>query len=96
MILCGKKDNAFREKLLRESDLTLSRAISAGHAGEKTGKHARETLQFKTTTGLHKINKRRKPCHEALNEISKYIIKNVSSAMAPIPKKNAQHMESHR
>ena len=75
MILCGKKDNAFREKLLRESDLTLSRAISAGHAGEKTGKHAREILQFKTTTGLHKINKLHKPRHKALNEISKYVIK---------------------
>ena len=95
MILCGNKDNAFREKLLRESDFTLSRAISAGHAGEKTGKHVREILQFKTTTGLHKINKLRKPRHEALNEISKYI-RSVSSAMAPIPKKNAQHMESHR
>ena len=42
MIVSGTNDNAFHERLLRESDLTLSRAISAGHAAEKTQKHARE------------------------------------------------------
>ena len=46
MIICGTNDNAFRERLLRESDLTLSRAISAGHAAEVAQKHAREILQF--------------------------------------------------
>ena len=32
MIACGTNDNAFRKRLLRESDLTLWRASSAGHA----------------------------------------------------------------
>ena len=31
MIICVTNDTVFREKLLRESDLTFSRAISAGY-----------------------------------------------------------------
>ena len=45
IIVYGRNDNAFRERLLRESDLTLSRAISAGHVAEETQKCAREILQ---------------------------------------------------
>ena len=36
MIICGANDNAFRERLLREPDLILRRACSAGHAAEET------------------------------------------------------------
>ena len=36
VIVCSTNDNAFHKRLLRESDLTLSRAISAGHASEET------------------------------------------------------------
>ena len=64
MIVCGTNDNAFREKLLRESDLTLSRAISAGHAIEETRKHDREILQVQSTADLHKINKLCKPRYQ--------------------------------
>ena len=46
MIVCGANDNAFRVRLQRESDLTLSRAISAGRAGEETRKRAHDILQF--------------------------------------------------
>ena len=35
MIVCGKNDNSLRERLLRQSELTLPKAISAGHAAEK-------------------------------------------------------------
>ena len=63
MIVCGT--NAFHERLLRESDLTLSSAISAGHAAEKTRKHACKILQSQSATNLHKINKLRKSCHQA-------------------------------
>ena len=57
MIVCSTNDNAFREKFLRESDLTLSRAISAGHAIEETREHDREILQVQSTADLRKINK---------------------------------------
>ena len=74
MIVCGTNDNAFREKLLRESDLTLSRAISAGHAIEETREHDREILQVKSTADLRKINKLCKSRYQVRNEKSKEII----------------------
>ena len=36
MIVCGTNDNAFHERLLRESDVTLLKAIAGGHAAEET------------------------------------------------------------
>ena len=44
IIVCGTKGNSLRERLFRECGLTLSKAISAGHAAE-TRKHAREILR---------------------------------------------------
>ena len=83
MIVCGSNDNAFRERLLRESDLTLSRAISAGHAAEETRKHACEILQFQSGANLHKINKLRKPRHQVPNEKSREIIKKCKFCNGP-------------
>ena len=74
MIVCGTNDNAFREKLLRESDLTLSRAISAGHAIEETREHDREILQVQSTADLRKINKLCKSRYQVRNEKSKEIV----------------------
>ena len=74
MIVCGTNDNAFRERLLRESDLTLSKAINAGHVAEETRKHACEILQFQSGATLHKINKLRKHRHQVPNGKSKEII----------------------
>ena len=74
MIVCGTNDNAFHEKLLRESDLTLSRAISAGHAIEETREHDREILQVQSTADLRKINKLCKSRYQVRNEKSKEII----------------------
>ena len=56
MIFCDTNDKEPRERLLRESDLTLSRAISAGHAAEEIRKHAREILESQFTADLRKIN----------------------------------------
>ena len=56
VIVCGADDSAFRVRLPRESDLTLSRAINAEHAAEETWKHAHEVLQFQWTTDLQKTN----------------------------------------
>ena len=36
VIVCGADDSAFRVRLPRESDLSLSRAINAEHAAEET------------------------------------------------------------
>ena len=56
MIVCGTNDNSLRERLLRESELTLPKAMSAGHAAEETRKHAREILQSNETIDLHSIS----------------------------------------
>ena len=74
MIVCSTNDNAIREKFLRESDLTLSRAISAGHAIEETREHDREILQVQSTADLRKINKLCKSRYQVRNEKSKEII----------------------
>ena len=66
MIICGTNDNAFRERLLRESDPIFRRASSAGHAAEETRKHARD---------LYKINNLRKPHPHVPNEKFKKMIK---------------------
>ena len=53
MIVCGTNDSdVFRERLLRESDLTLLGAISAEHAAEETRKHACKIRQSQSTADL--------------------------------------------
>ena len=59
MIPCGTRDNSLRERLLRKCDLTLSKAISAGHAAEETRKHARENLRSQPTADINKIFKKK-------------------------------------
>ena len=54
MIVCGTRDNVLRKRLLRECDLPLSKATSAGHAAEKTRKHAIEILRSQPTAGIDK------------------------------------------
>ena len=34
VIVCGTNGNSLRERLLRESELTLPKALSAGHAAK--------------------------------------------------------------
>ena len=59
MIVCDTKDNSLRERLLRECYVTLSRAISAGHAAEETRKHAREILRSQPSANIDKIFKKK-------------------------------------
>ena len=70
MIVCGTKDNSLRERLLRECDLTLSKAISAGHAAEETRKHAREILRSQPSADIDKIFKKKlnKSNHNTRNQ----------------------------
>ena len=60
LIVCGTNDDSLKERLLRESELTLSKAISASHAAEETRKHARKILKSSETIDLHKISKHSK------------------------------------
>ena len=46
-----------RERLLRESELTLPKAIAVSHAAEETRKHAHEILKSNETIHQHKISK---------------------------------------
>ena len=39
MIVCGTNDNSLGERLLHESELTLHKAISAGHGAEAEESH---------------------------------------------------------
>ena len=57
MIVCGANGNAFYDRLPRESDLTLLRAISVGFAAEETRKRAPKILSFnQPATSIKQIN----------------------------------------
>ena len=62
--------NPLRGRLLRECDLTLSKAISTGHAAEATRKHSREILRSQPTTDIDKICKKKlnKSTHNTPNQ----------------------------
>ena len=77
VIVCGTKDNSLRERLLRECDLTLSKAISAGHAAEETRKHAHKILRSQPTADIDKIfkKKRNKSSDNTRNQSSRDFIK---------------------
>ncbi len=59
MIVCGITDNPLRERLLRDADLTLEKAIAAGHAAEETKRHAKELKEHQESADVHKINRGR-------------------------------------
>ena len=77
MIVCGTKDNSLCEGLLRECDLTLSKAISAGHAAEETRKHAPEILISQPSADIDKIFKKKlnKSNHNTHNQNKRDFIK---------------------
>ena len=54
MIVSGTNDNDFRERLLRESGLNLSIAISAGHAAEENLKYGRKVCQSQTIAHIYR------------------------------------------
>ena len=60
LIVCGVRDNSLRERLLRDSELTLTKAISAGQAAEETKVHSKEITEgLEATSSKHmdKIDK---------------------------------------
>ena len=74
VIVCGTNDNSLHETLLRECDLTLSKAIT-----EETRQHAREVLRSQPFADIDKIFKKKlsKSDHNTRNENTRDFIKNV-------------------
>ena len=56
MIICGVTDNKLRERMLREADLDLNKAIKLGQAAEETKKHAQQ-LKVEREHTVYKIQK---------------------------------------
>ncbi len=67
--ICGINDNRLRERLLREPDLTLQKAIQLGHAAEETKRHLKE-LQ-KETDGKNFVDDVSKNTEKRKNKFSK-------------------------
>ena len=75
MIVCGTNDNSLRECLFCESELTLPKAISAGHAAKETHKHAHEILKSNETIDLYKISKHSKSRSETSTQTTEIMKK---------------------
>ena len=59
MIVFGLRDNSLCDRLLRECNLTLSRAICVDHAAEKTCKNASEILKSQPTADIDNTFKKK-------------------------------------
>ena len=57
MIDCGITDHTLHERLLRDGDLTLEKAIAAGHAAEETKRHAKELKEQQESADVHKVHR---------------------------------------
>ncbi|CAB4040204.1 Hypothetical predicted protein [Paramuricea clavata] len=55
MIVCGVADQSPRERLLRDADLTLAKAIDAGIAAEETKRHAKELEKHQQSSDIHQV-----------------------------------------
>ncbi|CAB4026344.1 Hypothetical predicted protein, partial [Paramuricea clavata] len=55
MIVCGVADQSLRERLLRDADLTLAKAIDAGIAAEETKRHAKELEKHQQSSDIHQV-----------------------------------------
>ena len=57
MIVCGVTDRSLRERLLRDAELTLEKAIAAGHAAKETKRLAKELRSYQDNTDIHNGNR---------------------------------------
>jgi hypothetical protein len=55
IIVCGVADQSLRERLLRDADLTLTKAIDAGIAAEETKRHAKEFEKHEQSSDIHQV-----------------------------------------
>ncbi len=58
MIVCGVADPSLRERLLRDAELTLEKAVAVGHAAEETRRHAKELRSYQDNIDVHNVNRR--------------------------------------
>ena len=56
MIRCGVSDHGLRERMLREPDINLKKAVELGQAAEETKLHAKQ-LAEDMSRSVHKIKK---------------------------------------
>jgi hypothetical protein len=53
MIVCGAADQSLPERLVRDADLTLAKAIDAGIAAEETKRRAKELEKHEQSSDIH-------------------------------------------
>ncbi len=81
MIICGIFDNAFRERMLREPNINLQKAVELGQASEQTKLHAQQ-LTEDMEKKIHKVHmQKREKNREKFNSYSPesgncYIVRN--------------------
>ena len=95
MTVCGTRDNSMRESLLRECDLTPSKAINTGHAAEETRKNNRAILISQPTGDIYTMFKRKlkKISDKTRNQNTRDFIKKCNFAIVHIFEVNAQLLE---
>ena len=67
MIICGVTDNKLRERMLREADLDLPKAIKLGLAAEETQKHVKDLESSTRVITVNKINRAENTQKEIVN-----------------------------
>ena len=63
IVVIGVTDDSLRERVLREPNLTLERAIALGKSAEQTKIHAKEVKQEAETYGI-KLSKKESGIHK--------------------------------
>jgi uncharacterized protein YllA (UPF0747 family) len=59
MIICGISDNALRERMLREPNINLQKAVELGQASEQTKLHAQQ-LTEDMEKKIHKVHRQKR------------------------------------
>ena len=91
MIVCGVSDNSLRERILREHNINLQKAIELGQASEKTKLHAQQltedTEKFTKFTSKSERNREKFECRsqEGNNRTANFVQVDTNV-------ENAQHM----
>ena len=58
MLVCGQRDNAQRERMLREPDLTLEKAIQTGQSAEEMRRQTELMIKTPETENTDSVQKR--------------------------------------
>ena len=95
MTVRSTRGNSPRERLLRQCDLTLSKAINEGHADEERLKHARKIVKSQSASDIDKIFKKKlnKSSHNTRNQNTRDFIKKCKFCDSSHLKINVQLMK---